>query len=69
MSRKKYVVIIKVDTTKFVKYRVWDLLKLVDFLNTQWPEWRWFNVYDKDTGEQLDNFTKNSLPEGRRLDY
>lgn len=68
MEKKKYKVIAKVDSEKFVKYNVNDLLKFSLFLDNNFPEWRWFNVYDyvKDSsGGQIGSFTKNKRPTGK----
>lgn len=65
--QKKYRVIIKADRDKFVKYRCSDLLSLVRFLDRQWPLWRWFNVYDKQTGDQIANYTKHKRPTSKQV--
>jgi hypothetical protein len=62
---KKYKVIAKVETEKFVKYNVNNLLLFTSFLDKNFPNWRWFNVYEyrkDDSGTQLANFTKNNRP-------
>lgn len=59
---KRYVCIVKVAPEHFVKYRLNDLLKFVDFLDTKWTDWRWFNVYNKQTKEQITNFTNKRRP-------
>lgn len=67
---KKYKVIAKVDTNKFVKYNVNNLLLFVDFLDKNFGGWRWFNVYEysKDNvGKQLDSFTSQRRPVKRFL--
>lgn len=45
-----------------LKYRTSNLLKFTEFLDIKWPEWRWYNVYDKKTGAQVGNFTKFDRP-------
>lgn len=63
--KKKYRVIAKVDSDKFVKYNCNNLLRFALFLDQKFPEWRWFNVYEyrkEGNGNQLGNFTKNSRP-------
>ena len=65
---KKYKVIAKVGTDKFVKYNVNNLQLFTKFLDTTFPEWRYFNVYShtKDgSGEQIANYTKNNRPISR----
>ncbi|MDO1450729.1 hypothetical protein Q0590_30935 [Rhodocytophaga aerolata] len=67
---KKYKVIAKVDSKDFVRYNVNDLLKFTSFLDTQFPKWRWFNVYryTKDgNGEQLQSFTSKNRPSHKFL--
>jgi len=65
MRVKKYRVIAKVENKKFVKYHVNNLLLFTKFLDTHFVGWRWFNVYDKKTGEQLGNFTSKQRPTKR----
>ena len=65
---KKYKVIAKVEADKFVKYNVNNLQLFTKFLDSNFPNWRYFNVYSytKDgSGEQIANFTKNSRPTSR----
>lgn len=59
---KKYRVIAKVENERFVKYNCNDLLKFTQFLDRKFPDWRWFNVFDKKTKNQIANFTKNNRP-------
>jgi len=65
MESKKYRVIAKVDNEKFVKYHVNNLLLFTNFLDNDFSGWRWFNVYDKKTGNQLANFTSKQRPTKR----
>lgn len=60
---KRYTCIAKVDDEHFVKYRLNDLLKFVAFLDQRWTGWRWFNVYDKRTKQQLASFTNRRRPD------
>jgi hypothetical protein len=63
--RKKYKVIAKVDSDKFVKYNVSNLMKFTEFLDVEFVGWRWFNVfrYEKSgNGEQIGNFTSINRP-------
>jgi hypothetical protein len=67
-NKKKYKVIAKVENEKFVKYNVNNLLKFVEFLDTNFVDWRWFNVYNYvpgGKGMQLANFTTKSRPTKR----
>lgn len=62
---KKYKIIAKVEKDKFVKYNVNNLLLFTKFLDDNFREWKWFNVYayTKDsTGEQVGNFTNSNRP-------
>lgn len=59
---KKYKVIVKVNNDDFVKYNVNNLLKFTVFLDKNFEGWRWFNVYDKKTREQIGNFTNKNRP-------
>jgi hypothetical protein len=67
---KKYKVIAKVGnnengTAKCVKYNVNDLVKFSQFLDKQFPTWRWFNVYSKETKVQIGSFTKFNRPHSK----
>lgn len=66
-AEKKYTIIAKVGNEKFVKYRCSDLLSLVRFLDKSWPDWRWFNVFDKRTKEQIANFTTKNRPQTKTI--
>lgn len=62
---KKYKVIVKVGKDKFLKYNVNNLLLFTVFLDENFKDWKWFNVYNytKDsTGEQVGNFTNTNRP-------
>lgn len=60
---KKYRVIAKVGNDKFVKYNVNNLILFTQFLDRSYEKWRWFNVYDKKTKNQIANFTVNNRPD------
>ncbi len=65
---KKYKVIAKVGNDRFVKYNVNNLVQFASFLDRQFPDWRYFNVYTytkDDSGEQVGNYTKNQRPTSR----
>lgn len=65
---KQYSCIVKVDAERFVKYRtVNNLLKFTLFLDTNFPEWRYYNVYDKETKQQINSFTKNKRPQQSQI--
>jgi len=59
---KRYVVIAKVGNEKFIKHRTSNLLLYTNYLNKNWSDWRYFNVFDKETRLQLASFTKNRIP-------
>lgn len=62
-DNKQYSCIVKVDAERFVKYRtVNNLLKFTIFLDENFPMWRYYNVYNKKTKEQITSFTKNKRP-------
>jgi len=64
MTNQQYCCIVKVDTERFVKYRtVRDLLKFTVFLDMNFAEWRYYNVFDKETKAQITSFTKSNRPQ------
>ena len=71
----RYKVIVKVKnnpdgTAKCVRYRVRNLIKFTAYLDKEYSEWKWFNVYSNhtpDKGVQLGNFTKNKRPQSSLL--
>lgn len=69
MKRKSslYRVWVKVEDDKTLTYRSSDLLNFTKFLNKSYPEWRFFNVYDKESGQQLASFTKHNQPKTKRV--
>jgi hypothetical protein len=74
-KRKKYISIVKLynkndGTAKCIKYRFNDLIKFTQFLDTNWSEWKWFNLYSnklENKGTQLGNFTKNNKPTSKYI--
>ncbi len=60
-----YQIIVKVDSDKFVKYNSSNLLSFVEFLDKQYPKWRFFNVFYKKTREQIGSFTNKNRPQTR----
>ena len=62
----KYVCIVKTPD-KHLKYHVTDLIKFTSFLDLNYPTWKFFNVYDSKTKDQIANFTINQRPTKRRL--
>ena len=67
-NSKKYRVIAKVGNEDFVKYNVNNLLKFTEFLDTNFADWRWFNVYEYVAGGKgigLASFTNRNRPTKR----
>lgn len=70
---KKYTAIVKIQnnpdgSAHCVKYRFDNLLSFTKFLDNNWTEWKWFNVYSNngiDKGKQLANFTKFKRPKSK----
>jgi hypothetical protein len=64
MANRQYSCIVKVDAERFVKYRtVNNLLKFTSFLDVNFPTWRYYNVYSKETKQQVASFTKGKRPQ------
>lgn len=63
MSKHKYTCIVKKGDNEFLKYRLSNLIKFVKFLDEKHSNWRWFNVFDKETKEQLASFTTKNRPD------
>jgi hypothetical protein len=58
------------NNEKFTRtYHSPDLLNFTEFLDRELPNWSFFNVYDKESGLQLANFTKFDKPRKKRLNY
>ncbi len=73
---KRYVITCQAElkkpdrSEKWVKYRCDDLVKLCQFLDRQFPEWCFFNVFSNrgsNKGEQLASYTKNNRPVHARV--
>lgn len=68
---RKYRCIVKVSANgqdTFLKYRTTDLMKFTLFLDSKHPAWKWYNVYDKVSGDQVGSFTINSKPLKRYIE-
>jgi len=48
-------------------HTVTNLIKFTAFLDEKYPDWRYFNVYDKNTKSKLGSFTKNRKPRAAYL--
>jgi hypothetical protein len=62
---KKRAVIVKTGKGKedFAKWNyVNDLVRFTSFLDRQFPDWCYMNVFDKETKQQIASFTKNNRP-------
>jgi hypothetical protein len=58
-----YTIIVKINNTDFAKYRnVSDIKRFTDFIDNKFPNWRWFNVFDKNTKVQVSSYTKKNRP-------
>ena len=52
---------------KGLKYSSPDLLNFQKFLDTKFPDWLWFNVFDKEK-KQIASFTKNNRCVSKRVE-
>lgn len=70
---KRYTAIVKIKnrpdgSAHCLKYRFDNLLLFTVFLDKNWNEWKWFNVYsnkESDKRKQLANFTKFKRPKSK----
>jgi hypothetical protein len=53
-----YKVWVKTDKESHKQWHTSDLINLQSFLDTKYPEWCYFNVYCKETNNNLGSFTK-----------
>ena len=61
MTKKSYTVIVKVGPEKFLKYRnIHSIDNFIQFLNRSWPDWRYANIYDKETRDQVRSITRKN---------
>lgn len=72
MSKIKYTCYCKIgnkiDGSADVRVRKTDnLLSLVNHLDKDFPDWRWFNVWDKSKNKQVANFTKSNRPQTKQV--
>ena len=56
----RLTVIVKVQKDKFVKYNVTNLKTFESFLDRNFPNWCYYNTFDKETRLQLKSYTKNN---------
>ncbi len=72
---KRYAAIVKIKNNQdgsahCVKYKFDNLLNFAQFLDKNWAEWKWFNVYSNkgmNKGKQLANFTKFNRPKVKHI--
>lgn len=72
---KNYIAIVKIKdlpdgSAHCLKYRFNNLLNFTDFLDKNWAEWKWYNVYSNigvNKGQQLANFTKYKKPKSKSV--
>jgi len=72
---KKYKIIAKASNDEsignkgFIKQNVNDLLRYTQFLDKEFPDWKYFNVYEytkEGNGRQVANFTKYNRPTSKK---
>lgn len=63
----EYRVVVKITNEKWLKYHVHSFLKFTNWLDKNFPEWKFYNVYDPKTGYQIANFTKNNRPKRNKI--
>jgi hypothetical protein len=65
-SYKIIVVIPEGKERKGLKYNSPDLLNFQRFIDTKYPDWLWFNVFNKE-GRQIASFTQKSRCYSKRV--
>ena len=66
MGNPRYTVICKVGVDDFKKWRaVTNLIRFTEFLDTTYPSWRFYNVFDSKTKEQIASYTQKRKPQTR----
>jgi hypothetical protein len=66
MSNKTtYKCWVKVNATKTITLHTPDLLDFQKFLDRDYPEWRFFNVYIKE--QQIASFTRNNRATAKKV--
>ena len=70
IKSKEMICIVKVGGTplgggSFKKWHVNNLKKFIDFLNREYPNWRYFNVYDKKSKVQIGSFSSQNCIEAK----
>ena len=55
--------IVKTGQDHFIKYRnISNIKSLIKYLDKKYKDWRYINLYDKETKEQICSYTKNNRP-------
>ena len=68
MKDKRYTIVAKVKDENLIKYSANDLLRFTKFLDTNFLNWSWFNVYENVSGHKgsgLASFTTEKRPTKR----
>jgi hypothetical protein len=66
MSNKtSYFISVKVNQTDYHTYHTPDLLDFQKFLDRDYPDWRFYNVYVKK--QQIASFTKNNRATAKKV--
>lgn len=60
-KQRRYKCGVKVDELLYY-WHTDNLLSFVNFLDAQYSSWKWFNVYNTITGQNLASFTKYKRP-------
>lgn len=61
----KYKAIVKVSNDRFVKYHVDNLLSFTKFLDKNFPDWRFMNIFLD--GKQIANYTNKQRPSTKKV--
>ena len=68
-----YNAVIKIKTDnedRFLKYRgINNLVKFTEFLDRNFPNWKYFNIYDHKSKSYLKSFTINNKPKTPKIQY
>ena len=59
MAKTEYRVIVKVSNDKFVKYHSNNLSSFVTFVNKKFKNWRYMNIFEKHTRNQIGSITSS----------
>ena len=62
MIQKKVRAFVKIDNSRFFTWHVTNLISFCKFLDKRYSDWRYFNLYDCQTNEQIASYSKNNRP-------